>query len=170
MKGKIIAKVKPEKLDMETKDQWVSYDGETMEQFRDRMKEGGSDPNNFNFTDPIENNQNTQEYVPLVDVPKSVNLDLSIIYYARELGLITDQEFASLKPFLLAGVRGHIGTIPVTSETMEVAEKENIDKLEQEQKNLEEIIDVKEPDNVEEMQEQEDLLQTGEDKPVEEQE
>ena len=53
MKGKIFAKVKTEKMDIESKDLWTSFDDELMEDFRTRMSEGGSDPDNYNFTDPI---------------------------------------------------------------------------------------------------------------------
>jgi len=53
MKGKIYAKIKTEKMDVESKNLWTSFDDELMADFRKRMKEGGSDPDNYNFTDPI---------------------------------------------------------------------------------------------------------------------
>ena len=68
MKSKIIAKAKKDKLDLETKDQWMSFEKEELEAFKNRMKEGGSDPNNFDFSDPAPKGEKQPDLTPEIIV------------------------------------------------------------------------------------------------------
>lgn len=114
MKGKIIAKIKDEKMDIESKDQWMSYENESLDDFKNRMKEGGSDPNNYNFTDPIdEEPKKSTVYAPIIHMIDSIKDDLMIAFFAKELGLLKDGE---VQEFLKSAVNTWKETIPTQTE------------------------------------------------------
>lgn len=128
MKGKIIAKVKPDKLDVEKTDQWMSYDGELMKDFRARMSEGGSNGDNYDYTDPIHEPVTSAE--PATPYAGDILIDLSIAYFAKQLGLL-DSELENRLKSLKQKVSNHfeqLKLISISSEDASSAEGEHKEK------------------------------------------
>ena len=100
MDKKIYAKIRTEKSDDEKVPMWTSYDGETMQEFLDRIKKSGANPDNYLITDPVD--ASLGEELPEVDPLET--FELEILYRLYD----SDPSIEDLKDHI-----GMIGSEPI---------------------------------------------------------